>query len=255
MKDDYTTNSRYNTYTFLFNPFTPNSDQFQISPAASPEILHHAVWRIWLFIAQSDDKLLLYQFSLPHLNISLKNFVRMYFLSLGVKGLKDFFQTHKFLRKARFIDRVIRPFSYVYLRKQDGDLSTFVGPPSEIIRCDVIAVPGDTLSELPGVECLPSFISMVGALVRSSPLLDPEQRENQGTPANRRAGNFWRVRKRWRARLGPRRGRARGRKSREQDGGARAAEGKTETGRSGGGRALERVRPGELTHPTSDRRQ
>ena len=27
-----------------FNPFTPKSDQFQISPAASPEILHHTVW-------------------------------------------------------------------------------------------------------------------------------------------------------------------------------------------------------------------
>ena len=26
-----------------FNPFTPKSDQFQISPAASPEIVHHTV--------------------------------------------------------------------------------------------------------------------------------------------------------------------------------------------------------------------
>ena len=33
------------------NPFTPKSDQCQISPAASAEILHHAVWRTWLFIA------------------------------------------------------------------------------------------------------------------------------------------------------------------------------------------------------------
>ena len=32
-------------------PFTPKSDQCQISPAASPEILHHTVWRTWLFIA------------------------------------------------------------------------------------------------------------------------------------------------------------------------------------------------------------
>ena len=38
MKDDYTTNSHYLTFIFLFyNPFTPKSDQFQISPAASPE--------------------------------------------------------------------------------------------------------------------------------------------------------------------------------------------------------------------------
>ena len=28
-----------------FNPFTPKNDQFQISPAASPEISHHTVWR------------------------------------------------------------------------------------------------------------------------------------------------------------------------------------------------------------------
>ena len=32
----------------LFNPFTPKSDQCQISPAA---ILHHTAWRTWLFIA------------------------------------------------------------------------------------------------------------------------------------------------------------------------------------------------------------
>ena len=39
-----------------FNPFTPKSDQIQISPAASPVILHHTVWRTWLFIAYSDGK-------------------------------------------------------------------------------------------------------------------------------------------------------------------------------------------------------
>ena len=32
------------------DPFTPKSDQLQISPAASPETLHHTVWRTWLFI-------------------------------------------------------------------------------------------------------------------------------------------------------------------------------------------------------------
>ena len=31
------------------------SDLFQISPAASSEILHHTVWRTWLFIAYSDE--------------------------------------------------------------------------------------------------------------------------------------------------------------------------------------------------------
>ena len=48
------------------NPFTPKSDQFQIPPATSPEVLHHTVWRTWLFIAYSDERWLYYQFSLPH---------------------------------------------------------------------------------------------------------------------------------------------------------------------------------------------
>ena len=53
------------------NPFTPKSDQCQISPVASPEILHHTVWRTWLFLAYSDERWLYYQFSLPHLYIFL----------------------------------------------------------------------------------------------------------------------------------------------------------------------------------------
>ena len=52
-------------------PFTPKSDQFQTSPAASPEILHHTAWRTWLFIAYSDERWLIYQFSLPHLYTSI----------------------------------------------------------------------------------------------------------------------------------------------------------------------------------------
>ena len=31
------------------NPLTPKSDQLQISPAASLEILHHPLWRTWPF--------------------------------------------------------------------------------------------------------------------------------------------------------------------------------------------------------------
>ena len=53
------------TRTF-FNPFTPESDQCQNSPAASQEIWHHTVWRTWLFIAYSDEKWLYYKFSLHH---------------------------------------------------------------------------------------------------------------------------------------------------------------------------------------------
>ena len=36
---------------YIFNPLTPKSDQFQISPAASPQILHHTVWRTWPSVA------------------------------------------------------------------------------------------------------------------------------------------------------------------------------------------------------------
>ena len=58
---------------FCINPFTPKSDQCQISPAPSPEISHHTVWRTWLLIAYSDGRWLHCRFSLPHSNIfSLK---------------------------------------------------------------------------------------------------------------------------------------------------------------------------------------
>ena len=56
----------------FFNPFTPKSDQSQLSPAASPAILHHTVWRTWLFIDYSDGKWLRYQIlatSLMHLSL------------------------------------------------------------------------------------------------------------------------------------------------------------------------------------------
>ena len=62
-----------------FNTFTPKSDQFQISPVASPVIVHHTVWRTWISIAYSDWKMIL----VPVLTTSLI----MYFLSLGLKGL------------------------------------------------------------------------------------------------------------------------------------------------------------------------
>ena len=57
----------------IFNPFIPKSDQCQISPAASPEISHRTVWRTWLFLAYSDERLLYCLFSLLHLfHFSLK---------------------------------------------------------------------------------------------------------------------------------------------------------------------------------------
>ena len=40
----------------LLTPFTPESDQCQISPPAPPEILHHTVRRAWLFIVYWDER-------------------------------------------------------------------------------------------------------------------------------------------------------------------------------------------------------
>ena len=86
------------------NPSTPESDQCQNSPAASQEIWHHTVWRSWLFLAYSDEKWLYYKFSLHHSynpflkgwkntlfelrSERVKNVGRMYFLNLGMQGLK-----------------------------------------------------------------------------------------------------------------------------------------------------------------------
>ena len=52
------------------------SDQFQISPAASPEMSHHTVWRTWLFIAYSDVRWLYY----PIDTVQKKKVGRMYTL-------------------------------------------------------------------------------------------------------------------------------------------------------------------------------
>ena len=70
--DRYDINTRYSAWlpnhamtwadmrTFAFH-CTPKIDQFQISPAVSPEIsrkYHHTEWRTWVFVAYSDDRLL-----------------------------------------------------------------------------------------------------------------------------------------------------------------------------------------------------
>ena len=69
------------------DPVTPESDWCQNSRAASPQILHHTVWRTWLFTAYSDERWLYYQFSLHHSHFFSLEVGRMYFLSLGVTGL------------------------------------------------------------------------------------------------------------------------------------------------------------------------
>ena len=77
-------------YGKYFKAFTPRSDQFQISLTASPEILHHTVWRTWIFVAYSDERWLCYQFLLRHLYIySLKCWENVHF-ELGSERLKLF---------------------------------------------------------------------------------------------------------------------------------------------------------------------
>ena len=73
----------------LFNPFTPKSDRSNNSPAASPAILHHTVWRIWLFIACSDERWLHYQFSLCHAYICLWEGWENALFELGSERVKE----------------------------------------------------------------------------------------------------------------------------------------------------------------------
>ena len=60
----------------------------------SPKILHHTVWRTWLFITYSDERWLYYQFLLPHLynHLSLGRLGGCTFFNLGVKGLTETFR-------------------------------------------------------------------------------------------------------------------------------------------------------------------
>ena len=78
----------HGNFHHVSNTFIPKSGQCQISLAASPEILHHTVWRSWLFIAYSAEKWLI----LPILTTSLIHFHlkvgRMYFLSSRVKVIQ-----------------------------------------------------------------------------------------------------------------------------------------------------------------------
>ena len=74
------------TTCYFFSPFTPKSNQFQVVPAASPEIWYHTVWRTWLSIAYSDERWLHYQFSLRHTFLSKR--LGECTLNSGVKGLK-----------------------------------------------------------------------------------------------------------------------------------------------------------------------
>ena len=83
-----TTTFHYLAYISLY-PFTPKSDQYQVSPGASSEILHSTVWITWLFIAYSDERwlyLLILTTSLVH--FSLKGWENVLF-ELGSEKVKN----------------------------------------------------------------------------------------------------------------------------------------------------------------------
>ena len=85
---DLTSLTGYPTCLVILNPFTPKSDQFQISPAASPAILHDTVWRTWLFIAYSDGKCFRYQsLTTSLIHLSLKGWENALF-ELGSERVK-----------------------------------------------------------------------------------------------------------------------------------------------------------------------
>ena len=88
-----------------FRPFTPKRDQFQTSPAASPEILHQTVWRTWLFVDYPDERWLLYTTNSHNLTRTflLKMLGRVYFLNLGVKGLSSLCDTNRDFLARRFL--------------------------------------------------------------------------------------------------------------------------------------------------------
>ena len=72
----------------LFNPFTTKSDQFQISPAASPEISHsmeslsfRSLLR-WKMITPST-------LTTSPIHFSLKDWENVRFELMGVEGLKQ----------------------------------------------------------------------------------------------------------------------------------------------------------------------
>ena len=73
----------------VLNPFTPKNDQFQISPPASPVILHHIVWRTWFFIAYSNWRMnIVTILSTSIIHFGLKGWENVLF-ELGIERVKS----------------------------------------------------------------------------------------------------------------------------------------------------------------------
>ena len=75
-------------FTHVRYDFVVEIDQFQISPAASPGILHHTLWRIGFSAFLLRWEIIISPILALQLYIS-KKVGRMYFLNLEVKGLSS----------------------------------------------------------------------------------------------------------------------------------------------------------------------
>ena len=78
------------------------------------ELLHHTVWRTWLFTAYWDEQCLYYQFSLPHLYISLqKGWENVLFLTVYTydrhRGNTLFFRTVTSILSQRLLHKMANP--------------------------------------------------------------------------------------------------------------------------------------------------
>ena len=95
-----------------FEPSTPKSDQFQISPAASREFFHHTVWKTFVRL-DSDERWLYYQFSLPQFLIYLQKDWNVLF-ELGSERIiiVPFVRRYEkiaVLRLLRYMSRILLP--------------------------------------------------------------------------------------------------------------------------------------------------
>ena len=111
-------NPNFEPWNWEINPLTPKSDQLQISPAASPAILHHTEWRTWFFTPYSGGKWFRYQIlttSLIHL--SLKGWENALFELGNERVLTLSFHFHSFISL---------PFQF-FKKKKNKSRSVLVG--------------------------------------------------------------------------------------------------------------------------------
>ena len=89
----------YEMYCYV--TFTPKIDKFQTFYTASPKILHHTVWRTWLFMAYPDERRLYYQFLLNYSILTKQDWHYARILGLAVCKVVRIISTKNRSSKAR----------------------------------------------------------------------------------------------------------------------------------------------------------